>query len=62
MNNDHQTKTIKATAAGMARGAPASRFYNTGVSKDAVRAASANDEIAEAMAERAERKENAVKE
>ena len=61
MSNDHQTKTIKATAAGMARRAPAARFYSTSVSKDAVRAATASDEIAEAMAERAERKENAVK-
>lgn len=61
MNNDHQTKTIKARAASMAHNGGVSRFYHTGVSKNAVRAASASDEISEAMAERDERKENANK-
>lgn len=52
---------LNASCAGLARAAGNARFYNTGVSKDAVRAAAADDEIAEALAERAERKGNADK-
>jgi hypothetical protein len=51
----HQAAAVTARAAGMVRGAP-TRFYDTGVSRNAVRAGAAADEIAEALAERAERK------
>ena len=51
----HQAASAKAGAAGMLRG-NVSRFYATGVNKNAVRAASADDEIAEARAEIEERK------
>lgn len=54
---NHQASAAKASAAGMMRSSGSvSRFYQTGVNKNAVRAGAASDEIAEALAEIAERK------
>jgi hypothetical protein len=53
----HQAAAAKASCAGMLRSSGGvSRFYNTGVNKNAVRASAADDEIAEALEERALRK------
>ena len=54
---NYQASRGKASAAGMARGfGLKSGYQSTGINRRDIRAADADDAIAEAMAERAERK------
>ena len=56
MGKTHQIDVSKARCAGLARNGGIDRFYNTGVSKNDLRAADADDEIADALAELAEKR------
>ncbi len=59
MGKTYQTAEIKARCANMVRNGGIGRFYMTGVSKNDLRAADADDEIAEALAELAEKRRKA---